>query len=102
MPRSTCPARSAAEAAEADALTRAEELELVAKFQAGQLGAIEPEVMGANIRASLLDGVAEDRRETLGEALLPINFTSLALTTLEDNIFERTIEAIFDQPWARR
>ena len=83
-----------AEAAEADALARAEELELVADFQSEQLGAIDPQVMGINIRRSLLDAVPEDRREALDSAFTGINFTDLARITLEDNIFERTIKAI--------
>ncbi|XHC25088.1 serine/threonine-protein kinase [Phycisphaerales bacterium ac7] len=86
-----------AEAAEAEASERAGELQLVADFQAEQLGAIEPQVMGANLRRSLIDAVPEVEREAMEEALASINFTSLAMTTLEDNIFERTIEAIDTQ-----
>jgi len=86
-----------AEAAEAEALVRAEELELVARFQAEQLSAIEPEVMGANIRRSLLDAAPQAERDELAAAIASINFTSLALTTLKDNIFERTIVAIDTQ-----
>ncbi|MEQ9095045.1 MAG: serine/threonine-protein kinase [Phycisphaerales bacterium] len=98
-------AQAAAEAARAEEARRAEELQLVADFQAEQLGAIEPEVMGANIRRSLVEAVPEDTRGPLEDALAPINFTSIAMTTLEDNIFERTIEAIDtqfdDQPLVR-
>jgi eukaryotic-like serine/threonine-protein kinase len=86
-------ARRAA-AAEAEALARAQELELVAEFQAGQLSAIQPEAMGANLRKSLLDAAPEAERDTLATAIAPINFTSLALTTLQENIFQRTIDAI--------
>ena len=86
-----------AEAAEAEASERAEELQLVADFQAEQLGAIEPQVMGINIRRSLLDAVPEEDREAFEDAMGPINFTNLALATLEQNIFERTIETIEDQ-----
>jgi serine/threonine protein kinase/tetratricopeptide (TPR) repeat protein len=86
-----------AEAAEADALARADELQLVADFQAGQLGDIEPEVMGANLRASFIAALPEAERDALAAPLAAINFTSLALATLEDNIFERTIEAIDTQ-----
>ncbi|TVQ33075.1 MAG: serine/threonine protein kinase [Phycisphaeraceae bacterium] len=86
-----------AEAAEAEALARAAELELVAQFQAGQLSAIEPEAMGANLRRSLLDAAPEAERDALAAALAPINFTNIALSTLKDNIFERTITAIDTQ-----
>jgi len=86
-----------AERAEADALARADELELVADFQAGQLSAIEPEAMGANLRRSLLDAAPEAERDALTNAIARINFTNLALTTLKDNIFERTIDAIDTQ-----
>ncbi|MFB3431295.1 MAG: tetratricopeptide repeat protein [Phycisphaerales bacterium] len=94
-----------AEAAEAEATSRAEELQLVADFQAEQLGAIEPQVMGANLRRSLIDAAAEGEREAVDEALASINFTNIAMTTLEENIFEPTIEAIDtqfeDQPLVR-
>ncbi|TVQ62827.1 MAG: serine/threonine protein kinase [Phycisphaerales bacterium] len=86
-----------AEAAETDALARAEEFELVADFQAGQLSAIQPEAMGANLRRSLLDAAPEAERDALAAALAPINFTSIALNTLKNNIFERTISSIDTQ-----
>jgi serine/threonine protein kinase/tetratricopeptide (TPR) repeat protein len=94
-----------AEAAEAEARSRAEELQLVADFQAEQLGAIEPQVMGMNLRRSLIEAVPDGNRDGLEGDLARVNFTSLALTTLEENIFERTIEAIdvqfADQPLVR-
>jgi len=86
-----------AEQAEADALARAEELELVAEFQAGQLSAIEPEAMGVNLRRSLIVAAPESERDALAATLAPLNFTSIALTTLKDNIFEPTIDAIDTQ-----
>jgi tetratricopeptide (TPR) repeat protein len=43
--------------------------------------------MGVQLRRSLLDAAPEDQREALGAALPGINFTNIALTTLEDNIF---------------
>lgn len=91
--------RSRAETAEADALARAQELELVAEFQAEQLSAIDPELMGANLRRSLLEAAPESGRDELAASLAPINFTNYAMTTLEENIFERTIDAI-DQQFA--
>ena len=94
-----------AEAAEESAKAKAEELQLVADFQAQQLGAIEVEAMGEQLKASILGGAPEEARAALGESLASVNFTNIALGTLEASIFERTIEAIDtqfeDQPLVR-
>ncbi len=91
--------------AETRTAQRAEELEQVADFQAEQLGAIDTEMMGIILRRSLIDGVPEERREQVETSLGGLNFTNIALETLEENIFERTIEAIdtqfADQPLVR-
>lgn len=98
-------ARLRAETAEAEATARAAELQLVADFQSEQLGGIEVEAMGAGIRNAILTGVPADQRATLTEALSPVNFTNIALETLEASIFNRTIAAIdtqfADQPLVR-
>lgn len=86
-----------AQAAEAEALARATELEQVAEFQSEQLGAIDPEMMGVQLRLSLLDSLPEDERALLSETLAPVNFTNIAMGTLEDNIFQNTIDAINTQ-----
>jgi len=80
--------------AEVEALARADELEQVALFQSAQLAELNPEVMGARLRRSLLDASPEERRAVLTESLAGVNFTNLALQSLEENIFQRTIQAI--------
>ncbi len=90
-------ARIEAESARAEEAKRAEELQLVADFQAEQLSEIDPALMGIRLRRSLLDAVPRDQQDRLSAALSAINFTNLALTTLEHNIFVRTIDAIDNQ-----
>jgi len=50
--------------------------------------------MGAQLLDSILAEAPEEARESLEAALASVNFTNIALGTLEVNIFERTIEAI--------
>ncbi|MCA9281198.1 MAG: serine/threonine protein kinase [Phycisphaeraceae bacterium] len=83
-----------ARVAEAAAIARAEELESVAAFQSSQLGGIDVELMGARLRDAILAATPEESHAALLEGLSPVNFTSLALRMLQDNIFERTIDAI--------
>ncbi|MFT4543323.1 MAG: serine/threonine protein kinase/tetratricopeptide (TPR) repeat protein [Planctomycetota bacterium] len=83
-----------AKLAEAETAMRAAELLQVADFQAAQLSEIDPELMGVRLRRALIDAAPPERRETLTANLPGINFTSLALGTLEANLFERTLEAI--------
>jgi eukaryotic-like serine/threonine-protein kinase len=102
--------RLAAEAATAQAQQRAEELELVAEFQASQLADVDTAMMGARMR----DGILEKRRaalESIGdgreaierglgvleESLAGVNFTNVALEALDENIFERALVAIQQQ-----
>ena len=98
-------ARSEAERAtraEGEARARAGELEQVAAFQASQLSELRPELMGVRLRRSIIEATPEDRREALREGIAPVNFTSLSLRFLEENLFERSIEAVdaqfADQP----
>ncbi|MEZ5980257.1 MAG: serine/threonine-protein kinase [Planctomycetota bacterium] len=93
-------AQRAAEA-EADAEARADELQQVVEFQHAQLGAIDVESMGAQLRGSIVDAAPPDSREDLAAQLAEINFSSIALRTLEANLFERTIAAI-DRQFADR
>ena len=90
-------AQQAAELAQAEEAKRSEELKLVANFQSEQLGEIDPQMMGVNLRRSLIDSVPEDQQARVESSLSPINFTSIALQTLEENIFQRTIDAINNQ-----
>jgi tetratricopeptide (TPR) repeat protein/predicted Ser/Thr protein kinase len=95
-------AQEAAEVAQAEAIKRAQELQQVADFQSEQLGQIEVEQMGLQLRDSIVEGASEGTRTALSESLASVNFTNIALGTLEANIFQRTIEAIeiqfADQP----
>jgi len=94
-----------AKLAKAESQARSEELEQVAEFQAEQLSEIDPEQMGVRLRRALLDAAPGERREALTASLAGINFTDLALGTLEANLFGRTLEAIdsqfADQPLVR-
>ncbi|MFT5292448.1 MAG: serine/threonine protein kinase, partial [Planctomycetota bacterium] len=83
--------------AEAKAESRADELKLVADFQSEQLGALDLELMGVRLRSALIDAAPEGRREELTLNLAGLNFTNLALGTLEENLFARTINAIDEQ-----
>lgn len=98
-------ARVRAEGAEAEAEQRAAELEQVAEFQASQLSGIDAGAMGAGLRRALLGAVPEDRRPDAERSVAGVNFTDLALGTLEENIFDRSIAAVDaqfgDQPLVR-
>lgn len=89
--------RDNAMAAELETAKRADELKQVADFQAEQLGEIDPQQMGIMLRRALIDGVPVDQRSRVEQGLAQINFTSFALNTLDENIFQRTIDAINTQ-----
>jgi serine/threonine protein kinase/tetratricopeptide (TPR) repeat protein len=76
------------------ATARAEDLQVVADFQAEQLGAIQVRAMGDRIRGSIIAAAPPASRASLDEALAPVNFTDIALGALEASVFEQTIEAI--------
>ena len=80
--------------AEALARARAAELEQVAEFQAAQLKGIDPGLMGDRLRRAVIDAAPAGQRDPLVASLAPINFTNLALDSLEQNLFDRTIRAI--------
>ncbi|MCC5787507.1 MAG: serine/threonine protein kinase [Phycisphaerales bacterium] len=99
----------AARASEAEerAVARANELALAAEFQRSQLGAIEPAVMGAQIREDVLseagsrwrragldEGAVAERAAALGSLLDGVNMTNIAMRTLERNLFDQTLAAI--------
>ena len=73
---------------------RAAELELVVDFQAAQLKDIDPGLMGARLRRAVIDAAPAEQRDQLVATLAPVNFTDIALDSLEQNLFNRTIEAI--------
>jgi eukaryotic-like serine/threonine-protein kinase len=98
-----------AKASERLALSREEETRKVAEFQAAQLAGINAEVMGKRLREEILaqatrqgagppqqlDG--EPTALSLEQALQAVNFTDLALKTLDENIFVRAQDAIDKQ-----
>ncbi len=105
--------RDRAEAAEEEARTRADELQLVADFQSSQLEGVDVEAMGygimedlvEEIEAALADLPADERAssmESFRSRLRDANFTNLALTALDEHVIELALAAIdedfADQP----
>lgn len=86
-----------AQAAEMQMRQRAEELEQVARFQEGQLSGIDTVKMGEHLFQSLLDAVPEENRAALERGLEPVNFTDIALGTLDTSIFDQTLASIDEQ-----
>jgi len=88
--------------AEAAASERARQLDQVATFQAQQLASLDAQLMGVRMRRALLDAAGEDHAEELAEAVAGLEFTDVALRTLDENLFGPTLEAIAarfgDQP----
>ncbi len=87
--------RRATEASEAR-----EELELVAEFQASQIRAIEVPGMGDRLRASLEDAAraADDNDpDRFLQTLATINFTDIALRSLESDVLEPSQRAIVEE-----
>ncbi len=89
---------------------RADETRQVAEFQAAQLSGIDVALMGQRLHDDLLndaravvraaggdDGETAGRLAPFEKVLKDINFTSLALETLEENIFRRAAAAIDEQ-----
>ncbi len=86
-----------ATAQRAMAARRAEELQLVANFQAHQLDAVVPELMGSRLRDAIIDAAPAEERDELRAALARINFTDIGLESLRTNIFDPAREAIDSQ-----
>jgi eukaryotic-like serine/threonine-protein kinase len=93
--------------AEAEAESRSLELEQVAEFQAAQLSQIDVMLMGTRLRASIIEkkqaalagtGLEaqeiEEAVQALDRSLRDINFTNVALETLDENIFEQALKVI--------
>jgi serine/threonine protein kinase/tetratricopeptide (TPR) repeat protein len=102
--------RRAAESAEREAKTRADELERVAKFQEAQLSGIDAQTMGVRLRQDLLEKAraaathsnlspegVNARVKELEKLIAGSDFTGMALKTLDDSFFEPALRAIEDQ-----
>jgi eukaryotic-like serine/threonine-protein kinase len=89
--------RDSAKRSEAQAAQRADELQQVADFQGAQLGNLDPQRMGLELRSAVFNSASEEKREQLEENLVGVNFTSIAMNTLEETIFKRSIAAIDTQ-----
>lgn len=89
------------------AIRRADEIKQVAEFQASQLSGVDTTLMGVRIRQDLIkrareaglatghdESIVDQQIATLEEGLAGVNFTDLALRTLDENIFERALRAI--------
>jgi len=89
--------RDRAEAALGEERQRALELGQVADFQAEMLEEIDARAMGERLHQLVLDGTPPEMREAVEEGLERINFTTIAVTTLHEKLFQRTIESIDEQ-----
>jgi serine/threonine protein kinase/tetratricopeptide (TPR) repeat protein len=98
-------AREAADAAATRAEARAAELEQVAGFQAAQLAGIDPAEVGARMREAVETRLPEDVPESVPAALEPLDFTGVALNTLQEDILQPALDAARaefpDQPLVR-
>jgi len=96
-----------AEKAEVKAKGLAAELEQVARFQESQLSNIDPQLMGARMRAALLGDIRDLARQAklpaeeanaraveLEKLIAGSDFTGMALNSLADNFFTPALTAI--------
>lgn len=94
--------RDVARTAQSESTKRAEELQLVSDFQSKQLGDIDPQRMGIALRRTVFSAFEGETREQLERGLAGVNFTGIAMTTLEECFFKRTKAGIdtqfVDQP----
>ena len=90
--------RNRALIAEQAAEERAEALARVSQFQTDQLGALDPQAFGLRIRDGLLEQLAgEENDDVTTLSAMPlhqVNFTDLALDTLDKGLFDHTANAI--------
>jgi eukaryotic-like serine/threonine-protein kinase len=100
--------RIEAEAARAAEAERADQLEKVSAFQEAQLSGIDAALMGIRLRNELLqqkraslltaaeleESALDPTLRDLESGLSGINFTNLALRSLEENIIDRALRAI--------
>ncbi|MEM8835028.1 MAG: tetratricopeptide repeat protein [Planctomycetota bacterium] len=97
-----------AELAEQRVRERADELELIARFQTEQLEMIDPGAMGGTIRAGIQDRVLSSNTASADEfdaMMRGLDFTGVALETLDARFFGPSLEVIRsrfeDQPTIR-
>jgi len=93
----TSEALERAELAEAEARSRATELEAVVTFQTGRLEAIVPQEIGDTIQRDILAAVPDADRAALRESLAPVNFTTVGLDSVRSSILAPTRDAISEQ-----
>ncbi len=79
------------------AAERADQLQQVADFQAHQLDAVVPELMGSRLRDAIVAAAPAEERDELRAALARINFTDIGLESLRTNIFDPARAAIESQ-----
>lgn len=87
-------AQRTAEAAREAEAERAAQLELVIDFQAEQLADVNADEMGAQIRRAVLADAPDPSREALAAGLDEVNFTNIALDTLDLSVFTPSVRAI--------
>ncbi len=93
--------------AEQESEQLAEELQQVVDFQSERLAAVDPSAMGVSLRQGILDrrrtalqSLTEDPEQiegaldVLDQSLAGVNFTDVALASLDQNIFEPTLETV--------
>ncbi|MEO0649821.1 MAG: protein kinase, partial [Planctomycetota bacterium] len=84
---------------------RAAELEQMAAFEAARIEAIDPRAMGQVLRAEILAGVPDERRQELDDLLGPVSFAGVALAALDSDLLTPTLTAVqadfADQPRVR-
>jgi len=85
-----------ASAARANAEAHATELEQVARFQAEQIGRIDPQMMAGLLRRLILADAANGA-SAITDSLSTVGFTDIARETLREIYFVRTIDAIDEQ-----
>jgi len=96
-----------AEKAERGTKARAEELEQVARFQEEQLSRINPQTMGVKLRTDLVAKARaaaerwgrtpeeiDARIKQLEDGVAGIDLTGMALTALDENVFQTALRAI--------
>ncbi len=84
---------------------RNEQLQELTAFQAERFSDLSLQGVGSSIRSSILSSAREEERAALQEALAPVNFTTVALESLEASVFDDDVEDIErqfqDQPLVR-
>jgi len=93
--------RVRAEEAEADTRARAAELEEVVAFQSEQLRGFDVQAVGGVIRESLVEDAPPEVRADLESRLGAVNFTNVAMITLRESLFGRSLTSI-DRHFADR